>query len=221
MRTNKVIGIVLATNTAIVAALLLALWSASSVAAVPPPLEQADALSAPGSQPAQAAPTPVPGGPGYYSVQCVEMGPADSTIGYTLRWGGLETTQESTTDPNGWTMYDVGLHLPQGARITKLIAYGYDDDEGQDFNFGLIRTTVTYTYTFDFVVPVTASDTGSSPFVKEAAADEDFATVDNSVYTYDVLLDLPVANSGKVLKLFMFRVDYTFDSYVPLSMKEY
>jgi len=220
MRTSKVVGIVLATNAAIMAVLLLALWSASSVAAVPSPLEQPRALSAPGSRPAQAEPTPVPGGPGYYSVNAVEMRPGDSTIGYN-HWDGLTTTQESTVNPLGYTMYAAGLHLPQGARITKLVAYGYDDDDAQDFYFGVIRNTVTETLTTDIVVPVTDSDTGASPFVKAVAADDDFATVDNSVYAYAVILNLPEANSGKELKVFMFRVDYSFDSYVPLAMKEY
>jgi hypothetical protein len=118
-------------------------------------------------------------------------------------------------------MYAAGLHLPQGARITKLVAYGYDDDEAKGFSFGVLRSTVNDTLTTEFVVPITGSDTDSSPFAKEVAADEDFATVDNSVYTYAVILEMGEANSGKELRLFMFRVDYTFDSYVPLSMKEY
>ncbi len=219
MRTRKVIGIVLATNAIMMAVLLLVLWAASSVAAVPSPVEQAGVLSAQGSSSAQVAPAPVPGGPGYYSVTAVEMLPADSTIGY-LDWEGLSTTQESTIHPLGYTLYAAGLHLPQGARITKLVAYGYDDD-AKDFAFLVVRSTVTDTATSDFVVPITLSDTEVGTFVKEVAADEDFAVVDNSVYGYALVLDLPAANSGKELKSYMFRVDYTFDSYAPLVMKNH
>jgi hypothetical protein len=220
MRTSKVVGIVLATSAALVAILLLALWSPSSVAAVPSPLEQAGAISAPQSRPAQAAPTPVPGGPGYYSICSIEMRPDDSTIGYDI-WGGLATTQESTINPLGITLYGAGLHLPQGARITKLVAYGYDDDAAEDCSFGIIRGTVTDTASSDFVVPMTASGTNSGLFVEEVTADEDYATVDNGVYYYAVLLNMPAASSGKDLRLYQFRVDYSFDSYLPAAMREY
>jgi hypothetical protein len=220
MRTSKVVGIVLATNTALVAVLLLALWSASSVAAVPSPLEQAGAISAPQSRPAQAAPTPVPGGPGYYSLANSEMRPSDSTIGY-LSWGGLATTQESISNPLGITLYNAELHLPQGARITKLVAYGYDDDDAKGFYFGINRISMDPGISVQSVVPTTESDTGSSAFVKEVAADQDFATVDNSVYAYSVMLRLPKASPGKELKVYMFRVDYTFDNYLPEAMKDY
>ncbi len=211
MGTRKLIGTVLATNAAIMAVLLLALWAASSVAAVPSPVEQAGVPSLS----AQVAPTPVPGGPRYYSVGSLEMLPGDSTIGYT-NWGAwLSTTQESTVNPLGLTVYNAVLHLPQGARITKLVAYGYDDDPSKDFSFGLYRITMTDTVTSDPVVPITmtASGTDVGPFVKEIIANEDFATVDNSVYHYVLNLCLEVASPGCELKIAMFRVDYTFDGY--------
>lgn len=220
MTTSKVVGIVLATNAAIMAVLLLALWSASSVAAVPPQVAQAGALSAPGSRPAQAEPTPVPGGPGYFSVSSAEMRPVDSTIGYN-HWDGLTTTQESTVNPLGETLYGAGFHLPQGARITKLVAYGYDNDEVKDFTFFALRATLTSNPESEFVVVPAESDTDSGLLVKEVAAFEDNATVDNSVYAYVVVVELPQATSGKKLVVFQFRVDYTFDNYVPLTMKEH
>ena len=220
MTTRKAIGIVLATNAVTMALLLLALWTASPVVAVPPHVEQAGALSAHGSRPAQAEPTPVPGGPGYYSVPPMELQALDSTIGYLI-WGGLATTQESISNPQGITLYAAGLHLPQGARITDLVAYGYDDDDAQDFYFSVGRSVVTDILTPEWLVPWTASDTGATPFVKVVAADEDLAIVDNSVYAYTIGLNLPTANSGKELKVFRFRLDYTFDSYVPLAQKEY
>ena len=220
MTTRKVIGIVAATNAVLAAVLLLALWMASSVGAVPSAEEQGVMAGAGWSRPAQAAPTPVPGGPGYYSVGSAEMRPQDSTIEY-LNWGGITTTQESTVNPLGYTLYGAGLHLPQGARIDKLVAYGYDNDEAKDFYFGVVRNTVTDTITTEFVVPMTQSDTGASAFVKEVAADGDLGLVDNSLYDYAVALNLPAATSGKELKMFRFRVDYTFDTYVPLTMKEH
>lgn len=215
MRTRKLIGIVLATNAIMMAVLLLALWAASSVAAVPSPVEQAGVPSLS----AQVAPTPVPGGPGYYSVGVGDVRPADSTIGYN-NFGGLRTTQESTVNPEGWTVYGDGLHLPQGARITKLVAYGYDDD-AKDPGFLVLRTTLTDTATSEFVVGPSGHGGDEGLFVQEVAADEDFATVDNSVYSYDLVLTLPVASPGHELTIYMFRVDYTFDSYAPLVMKNH
>ena len=216
MKKDWLIGSLLGVSMA----LLLALWAASSVGAIPSAEEQGVMAGADWSRPAQAEPTPVPGGPGYYSVGSVEMRPGDSTIGY-LMWGGFTTTQESTIHPLGYTLYGAGLHLPQGARIAKLVAYGYDNDEAKGFYFGVVRTTVTDTATAEFVVPMTESDTDASPFVKEVAADEDFGIVDNRVYAYAVVLNLPAASSGKELSVFQFRVDYTFDNYVPLTMKEH
>ena len=72
MTTRKVVGIVLATNVAM--ALLTVLWAASPAAATPAPAAQASSGYA---APLQAEPTPVPGGPGYYSITCAEMVPTD------------------------------------------------------------------------------------------------------------------------------------------------
>ncbi len=219
MTTRRIIGIVLATNAGIIAALLLALWAASTVAAVPSPAEQQGMPRAEWSSPAHAEPTPVPGGPGYYSISSGEMQPTDYTIGYQSAAGWLTTTQESTL--RDATLYASGLHLPQGARITKLVVYGYDDDPSADFWFRAAGVGLDGDVVIQGVTDVTYSDTSAGAFVAQVAANDGHNIVDNSIYQYLVIAHLPVASSEKRLNIMGFRVDYTFDSYAPLVMKEH
>ena len=217
MTTRKVVCIVLATNVAMALALLLALWAASSAAATPAPATQA---STGHPSPLQAGPTPVPGGPGYYSIGSGEMVPTDYTIEYQAAQGWITTTVESSLRPI--TLYAAGLHLPQGARVTKLVVYGYDDDPSKDFWYRAFGVTLDGdAVLLQQVTDVTYSDTDGGAFVDYAEANEGEDLVDNSVYQYLVIAHLPVASGGSQLKIMGFRVDYSFDSYVPLTMKKY
>ena len=217
MTTRKVVGIVLATNVALALALLTALWAASSAAATPGPAAQTGRGDA---APLQAGPTPVPGGPGYYSITCGEMVPTDDTIGYQTAQGWISTTVESSLRDT--TLYAAGLHLPQGARITKLVVYGYDDDPSEDFWYRAAGVTLDGDAVLvQNVTDATYSDTDVGAFVDYAEANEGEDLVDNSVYQYLVIAHLPAASEGKELKIMGFRVDYSFDTYVPLTMKKY
>jgi len=217
MTTRKVVGIVLATNVAMALALLTALWAASSAAATPAPAAQA---SSGYTAPLQAGPTPVPGGPGYYSIGAGEMAPSDHTIEYQAGRGWITTTVESTLRDT--TMYAAGLHLPQGARVTKLVVYGYDDDPDKDFWYRAAGITLDGdAVLLQEVTDMTYSATDAGAFVGEVAANEGENVVDNSIYNYAVVAHLPVGSEGHELKIMGFRVDYSFDAYVPLAMKKY
>ena len=217
MTTRKVVGIVLATNVAMALALLTALWAASSAAATPAPAAQASTGHA---SPLQAVPTPVPGGPGYFSISSGEMVPTDHTIGYQAAGGWISTTVESSL--RDITLYAAGLHLPQGARVTKLVVYGYDDDPSKDFWYRAAGVTLDGdAVLMQYVTDITYSDTNVGAFVGEVAANDGEDVVDNSIYSYLVIAHLPAAGEGKELKIMGFRVDYSFDAYVPLAMKEY
>ena len=222
MTTRRVVGIVVVTNAVIAGVLLVALCGASSVAAVPPQEEQTGMLNAYWNRPAQAAPTPVAGGPGYYSVQAGTMQPVD----YTVQWqlgqyegdGWISTVQESSL--RLYTGYGAPVHLPQGAYITKVVGYAYDDDPSEDLAFCVVRYALGATPTRRVVAEWTQTGTDEGTFVAQAnAVSAEVALVDNSVYSYAVEVTLPKASSGKELRVLMFRVDYSFDSYVPLAMK--
>ena len=217
MTTRKVVGIVLATNVAMVVALLVGLWAASSAAATPAPATQAST-----GHPSrlQAAPTPVPGGPGYYSITSGEMVPTDYTIEYQAAQGWISTTLESTLRDS--TLYAAGLHLPQGARVTKLVVYGYDDDPVDNFWYRIAGITLDGgAVLMQDVTDITYSGTDVGAFVGEVAANDGEDLVDNSVYNYAVVAHLPVASEGYQLKIMGFRVDYEFAAYVPVAMKKY
>lgn len=217
MTTRKVVGIVLATNVAMALALLTALWAASSAAATPAPSAQA---STGHPSPLQAAPTPVPGGPGYYSISPGDMVPTDYTIEYQAAQGWISTTVESTLRDS--TLYAAGLHLPQGARVTRLVVYGYDDDPSQDFWYRAAGETLDGdAVLLQEVTDVTYSDTSVGAFVDYAEANEGEDVIDNSIYQYLVIAHLPVATEDSELKIMGFRVDYSFDTYVPLTMRQY
>jgi len=217
MTTRKVVCIVLATNGAMIVALLLALWAASSAAATPAPAAQASSGYA---VPLQAAPTPVPGGPGYYSIGSGEMLATDHTIGYQAAGGWISTTMESSVRDT--TFYVAGVHLPQGARVTKLVVYGYDDDPDKDFWYRALGVALDgHVVLMQYVTDITSSATAVGGFVDYAEGIEGQNVVDNSVYQYVVVVQLPVASPDYQLKIMGFRVDYSFDAYVPLTMKKY
>lgn len=217
MTTRKVIYIVLATNVAMLGALLIGLWAASSAAATPAPAAEA---SSGHPAPMQAGPTPVPGGPGYYSITSAEMAPTDYTIDYQAAQGWISTTVESSL--RDLTLYGAGLHLPQGASVTKLVVYGYDDDATEDFWYRITGIALDGDAVLvQDVTDVTYSDTDVGAFVGQVAANDGEDIIDNSVYNYAVVAHLPVATEGYQLKIMGFRVDYSFDGYVPLAMKEH
>lgn len=222
MTTRRVVGIVVVTNAVIAGVLLVALYAASSVAAVPLQGRAAGVLGASGRRPAEAEPTAMAGGPGYYSVQAGTMQPVD----YTVQWqlgqyegnGWLSTIEESPL--RLYTGYGAALHLPQGAYITKVVGYAYDDDSSEDLAFCVVRYALGSSPTRQVVAEWSHTGTDEGTFVAEAnAVSAEVALVDNSVYSYAVELTLPKASSGKELRVLMFRVDYSFDSYVPLAMK--
>jgi hypothetical protein len=222
MTTRRAVGIVVATDALLVAVLVVALWAVPSVAAVLLQEQAAAVLGASGRHPAEAEPTPVAGGPGYYSVQAGTMQPYD----YTIQWlegqydddGWISTIQESSLKL--YTEFGAALHLPQGAYITKVVAYAYDDDPSEDLAFCVVRYALGATPTRRVVAEWTQTGTDEGTFVAEAnAVSAEVALVDNSVYSYAVEVTLPKASSGKGLRALMFRVDYSFDSYVPLAMK--
>jgi len=222
MTTRRAVGIVVVTNAVIAGVLLVALCAASSVAAVPLEEQAAGVLGASARHPAEAEPTPVAGGPGYYSVQAGTMQPYD----YSIQWlegqydddGWISTIQESSLKL--YTEFGAALHLPQGAYITKVVAYAYDDDPSEDLAFCVVRYALWATPTRRVVAEWAQTGTDEGTFVAEAnAVSAEVALVDNSVYSYAVELTLPKASSRKELRALMFRVDYGFDNYVPLAMK--
>jgi hypothetical protein len=203
--------------------LLVALWAFSSVGAVPFQEDQTGMPSTDGRHPAEAGPTPVAGGPGYYSVQASTMRPVD----YTVQWqvgqyegsGWISTIQESSL--RLYTGYGAALHLPQGAYITKVVAYAYDDDPSEDLAFCVVRYALGASPTRQVVAEWSQTGTDGGTFVAEASAvSAEVALVDNSVYSYAVEVTLPKASTGKELRVLMFRIDYSFESYAPLAMKD-
>ena len=121
-----------------------------------------------------------------------------------------------------WSLYAAGLHLPQGASVTKLVVYGYDDDPSQDFWYRAAGVTLDGdAVLMQYVTDMTYSDTDVGAFVGQVAGNEGEDVVDNSIYQYMVIAHLPVASEDSELKIMGFRVDYSFDTYVPLTMKKY
>jgi hypothetical protein len=223
MTTRKALGVVVAAEALLVTLLVIALCSVSSVAAVPNHNQAAGGLSSSGGHSSEAEPTPVGGGPGYYSVQAATMQPVD----YTIQWqvgryesdGWISTVQESSL--RLYTGYGAALHLPQGAYITQVVGYAYDDDPSEDLAFCVVRYALGATPTRRVVAEWTQVGTVQGAFVAEAnAVSAEVALVDNSVYSYTVEVTMPKASSGKELRVRMFRVDYSFDSYLPLAMRE-
>ena len=151
----------------------------------------------------------VPGGPGYTMQPASAFRPRYSSTEYQLVGPRLYTI-------SGSFYYDAPLDLPNGADVTRLVIYYTDNDAAEDFSAEIWR------------VPMPGrsgekvSDTVSS---SGASADASFVettsillpTVDLEGYAYYIRLTLPASGD---LEVNGFRVDYTYDSMLPLVTRE-
>jgi hypothetical protein len=172
---------------------------------------QSESIMDPEGASPQAASAPVPGGPGFYMLPATAFRPRSHTTGYEII--GPQLRSLSGTAP---IYYDAPLNLPSGARITRFIVYFLDNDGGQNITAEIFRAELPGDAGQGMVTPLVSSGSSSTPTYLAATNFIVSSVVDNSQYAYYARILLPIATN---LKLNGIRIDYTFDSALPVVIK--
>jgi hypothetical protein len=121
----------------------------------------------------------------------------DSNGGYAYISNGTAGTAGSGRLP---------FNVPHGATITNVVGYLYDNDATYNVSFFVYRHTLA---TGSFSAIASGATTGQSTSVQQIT-DTANAVVDNSLYSYYIVVSSSQANSN--LRMYGFRVTYTVTS---------
>jgi hypothetical protein len=112
---------------------------------------------------------------------------AFSSVSSSYTKGSTATSNFAFIDGGGAGLLgylSAGLSLPDGATITGIEAFVYDNDATYDLTVSLLRTTLSSG--FNTSVGATASTTGVSTSVQNVASGVLSSVVDNTLYAYNV-----------------------------------
>lgn len=166
-----------------------------------------------------AAPTVVPGGPGYLMLTASDFQP-DSDQDQFFRYFGKNGIEPASGSPG--IGISAPVHLPQGAQINKVTVWYYDNNPNEapliDFYRGI-------TDTLDLIGPLsgalpTATFAGGHD-VRSVTVSGSAAVVDNSRYAYMIIVSLSrdTTNVNQTQRLSAVRVDYTYNVAMPTVMR--
>jgi len=205
-RYRRLILAVLATAV-VLAAGSAATWC--SVAAPPHdgPSARQEGLGSPAREAAASLAAPVPGGPGFYSQHAVAFRPYEPTMSWAF-WDG-ELYNPGGTDSE----FDAPLSLPNGATITKLVAYYYDACGSRDLTVRLLRDA-SGSNLGDYMAELNSSGApGGYSYGEDSTVD--YPIIDQQSYSYRVVVLLPQGCSTN-MSLESIRVDYGYQTGLPL-----
>jgi hypothetical protein len=154
----------------------------------------------------------VPGGPGHVVLNGFDFKPFNQTVGYQFSAMILKNPSASAAN------YFASLHLPQGATITQVVAYFYDNDGGLGVDVDLALVLCN-----DFSTTCGTIATLTSSSVPHAAVVNDTTTtsittpvVDLASYSYLIQANLPPSTNVGLIAV---RVDYAYQTLVTMVRK--
>lgn len=199
----------------IVAAIVALAWWGVTIAVGAPPDPSGSSSAEPGSgQGVTAAAATAPDGPGFLMLPAPGFIPLNSDTDYYNGGNYLETKAGSAN-----VSYSAPVHLPQGARVTKITLNCYDADASTRVITRLFRAGATgyWDALTDFFNSGTAFDGGYFSGSVDAITEDDVNLIDNSTYGYFLNAWVHIGD----VKLYQVRVDYTFKNYLPAVLKNY
>jgi len=164
----------------------------------------------PGREAAPALAAPVPGGPTFYSQRAIAFHPYASTMSWAF-WDA-ELYNPGGTDLDA----EASLSLPNGATITKLVAYYFDACGSRDVRVELRRDDSAGDLG-DVLAWVQSSDNVNGYRYAEDST-IDFPVVDQQRYSYRAVALIPQGCDSN-LSLNSIRIDYGFGVNLPLVRK--
>lgn len=156
----------------------------------------------------EATETPVPGGPGFVTLNSYAFQPSTPDQLYS-RFGQILYCDQA------YCQFTAGINLPHGAKITKFVLYYYDNSPGDDILAALQRGPLIAEFPSGMAL-INTQGTGTTNWSSEDSTIVD-PVIDNQSNSYYVLVEF--ANSGHLLHLLNVRVDYVYPYQLPLINK--
>ena len=156
----------------------------------------------------------------HFSLLAETMSPLDSSVGYDNTSAFLTTTADSTVVFP--TTYVGQLDLPDGATIVSAVCWGLDTDPTDEFSFRIFRYSLWTSPVWEAVTEYAYSGVPFSGGTVELDAEVDpaNAVVDNSEFSYGLILKLPKAQVGTSLGVLRCVVNSTYNLKLPLIQKK-
>ena len=151
----------------------------------------------------------VPGGPGFLMVPASAFVPKSDRIEYS-RPDGTSLSTSSTSIPDG--NYDAPVFLPQGATVTKVVMYYYDNDPSHIM--GLTFSKFPLPGNTSIIMAQVSSANSQVPFYTEDATIEG-NPIDNQAYAYVLHINMLSASPGLMHTFKGARIDYSYPTYLP------
>lgn len=167
-------------------------------------------LGGSGSPPQVAAPAvPVPGGPGFYAQSPLLFRPYSPTYEYAYLGAQLSNPGTAT----GW--YEGALSVPNGATVTRLLVYYYDNHATLYLKGTLMRVGLDV----GDVTPMAeaSSPGGSAGYGYAETVSIAAPVIDQQSYAYVVEVQLPPTSEVRLVGV---RIDYAYAVSLPLVTKE-
>ena len=155
--------------------------------------------------------TPVPGGPGFYMQSSVAFRPSSSTTEWA--YGVRELYNPGLTPGT----YYSSPSLPNGATITKLVVYYYDDCAGVNPLVNLLLCGGAGEMCDVMAAVSSSSDVGGYGNSEDSTIHS--PVIDQQSWVYIVSAELP-GGCGSSLRLVNIRIDYGFGSRLPIVTKD-
>lgn len=155
---------------------------------------------------APAPSAPVPGGPGFHAESAFAFRPYDPGPNYS--YSGAELYNPTGQD----RAYEAPVSLPNGATITKLVAYYYDN-AASDLHVAMAHIALDGSGTANMA---TVNPGGQPGYTHVETTSISYATVDQQNYSYVVQVTLPATFNVRLVGI---RIDYMYAVNMPMVAK--
>lgn len=152
---------------------------------------------------------PVPGGPGFYTVNAFAFRPETQATPWQFVGVSLVNPGQDVA------FYWAPLLLPHGVRVSKLVVYYWDNDPNDDLCVMIDRISLA-----DGTVPLMAEACSFGAFDgyrTRGTITIAYPVIDNQSYSYAAHLQLPY---GPDLRFLAIRIDYGYGTSLPLIMRD-
>ncbi len=156
------------------------------------------------------AATPVPGGPGFYTVSGFEFHPLTPLMEWVYTGGGWLWNPHATSTGG----YVASLALPHGATVTKFVVYYFDDSVEHDVQANLVKNGLDGSGSLN-MASVQSSGTALAPGCMEDTTIL-YPIVNAQSNSYSAYVSLPPDMDGALIAV---RIDYTYNANLPVIMR--
>ncbi len=154
----------------------------------------------------------VPGGPGFVMIHPTAFVPMYSTWEYSFGVGGGALYNPGSAD----SFYEAAVNLPHGAKITKVVAYYFDNSSTVDTWVVLAAVSMDEPDLVNLAYLATSGAEANNRVMEDTTISPDI--IDNQSYAYWIEVGIP---GGQATSLMIrgIRIDYSYPVNLPLINK--